>query len=88
MARPNNKPPLIANAWREYERLVLDPIGAGAVQRQETKRAFYFGALALFDGIIFGMTPGDEPRPPDIKLLDGIHEELREFTEYIKRHSV
>lgn len=32
--------------WRQYERLVLPP-EAGAVQRQETRRAFHAGGHAL-----------------------------------------
>lgn len=33
----------IAEAWAIYEALILDPVGAGDVQRREMRRAFYSG---------------------------------------------
>jgi hypothetical protein len=84
LALPSKKPPIIENAWKNYVRLSLDPIGAPAVQRRETKIAFYLGALALFDGIMHNMTPSDDVEEPDLTLLDGIQKELEEFTENMK----
>lgn len=84
LAPPDKKPPIIANAWKNYVRLSLDPVGAPAVQRRECKIAFYLGALALFDGIMHNMTPSDEPEEPDLALLDSIQKELEEFTENMK----
>lgn len=79
---PPNK--LLDTAWKNYVRLSLDPVGASAVQRRETKIAFYIGALALFDGIIGGLTPGDDVNEPDLALLDGVKAELDQFAENMK----
>ena len=47
----------IAEEWYNYEQNVM-PKDAGDVQRQETKRAFYGGALALYMRIL--RSPGTE----------------------------
>ena len=81
MAPPNK---LIENAWKNYQRMALDPIKADPIQRRETKIAFYLGALALFEGIMSNLTPGDEPIEPDLNLMQSVTDELQEFTRNMK----
>jgi hypothetical protein len=68
----------VADLWQAYADRVL-PKYAGAVQRQETRRAFYAGAGALFGAVVNGMTPGPEPQDDDIQALDSIEEEFEAF---------
>jgi molybdopterin synthase catalytic subunit len=79
---PPNK--LIETAWKNYVRLSLDPVGANAVQRRETKIAFYLGALALFEGIISDLTSGEEVNEGDLNMMDSVQRELTQFTENLK----
>ena len=43
---------LILEGWNSYRRDVLEPAGAGAVQVEECRRAFYSGAMILFTSIV------------------------------------
>jgi hypothetical protein len=72
----------IESAWIAYEREVL-PANAGRVQRVETRRAFYAGALALFSSVMRGLGPGTEATEDDLRMLDGIQSELAQFARDI-----
>jgi biotin synthase-like enzyme len=63
--------------WASYERDVI-PTKAGAIQRQESRRAFYAGAAALFGAVLRGLTEGEEPTEEDLRMLDELQEELVE----------
>lgn len=73
----------VAELWQAYADRVMAP-NARAVQRQETRRAFYAGATALFFGVVNGLTPGPEPTDEDMRALDVIREELEAFARDVK----
>ena len=75
---------LIDQAWRSYSEVVI-PAHAGAVQRQEMRRAFYAGATTLLGSIMVVLDPGDEPTEADLQKMQGIHDELEQFTADLKR---
>lgn len=67
--------------WDTYMARVLPP-DAPAVQRQETRRAFYAGAaqmLALFDWISTDAVSEDE----GVELLERLHVELRAYASTV-----
>jgi len=68
----------IAELWDSYAEEVL-PRSAGAVQRAETRRAFYAGANALFEAFIDGLTEGSEAEEEDMRALDQLREDLAAF---------
>jgi hypothetical protein len=70
---------LIAERWRVFEESTLR--GASRVQRDEMRKAFFFGALALFDLLMNALAPGAEPTDSDLAIMDGINEELRGFVK-------
>ena len=74
----------LAQAWAMYERTTLDPINAGQVQRQETRRAFYTGVACLLDMMTFSLEEGTEPTEKDMDYMDGIQRELEAFAEALK----
>ena len=84
MAQPSSNKKRLANAWNNYSRLSLDPINAHAIQRQETRRAFYVGAAALLDLIVQNMSPGEEPTPDDLAMMDDIKLEIDQFMLQLK----
>ena len=68
----------VADLWQSYADRVL-PRNASWVQRQETRRAFYAGAHALFVGIVNGLTEGPEPQEEDLRALDDLRDEFEAF---------
>lgn len=81
--QPRPKKKLIGEAWLAYSHGVLDPIRADRVQRNETRRAFYAGASALFGSILSNLTPGGEPEEPDMEMMVGIQDELDDFVRAV-----
>ena len=75
---------MIREAWESYESRVL-PASAGAVQRHECRSAFYAGAYALFNGVMQNLSPGSEPNPTDLMMMNELHEELREYARSLSR---
>jgi len=76
---------LIKEGWTEYRRRTLAPIGAGAVQTEETRKAFYFGAIWLFQSIIERMSPEHEPTAADLAMMDDLQAESDAFVAQLKR---
>ncbi len=74
---------LIADGWATFAERVL-PTDAGAVQRQETKRAFFAGAGEILNRILYNLDEGTEPTEPDLSMMDDIDHEIRQFVEDVK----
>ncbi len=75
---------LIAKEWESYRDAVI-PAGAGATQREETRRAFYAGAGSLLHRLQSLMGPGLEPTDADLEVMREVHNELREYIEELRR---
>jgi hypothetical protein len=75
----------IAAAWANYERLTLDPINAGQIQRRETRMAWYCGIAWLFDVLTRTMDPCTEPTANDLDYISDLNEELGQYTNKLKR---
>lgn len=75
---------LIREGWYQYSERVL-PAGASAVQKQETRQAFYAGAAHLWGAFISALGPGDDADPPDLALADGVQQEIDDWLEELKR---
>ena len=71
---------LIEAGWVTYLHKVM-PKGAGSVQIEETRRAFFAGAQHLFGSIMSMLEPGAEPTENDLKRMDHIDAELKAFVE-------
>ena len=72
----------IAKVWAQFHEKLL--VGAGPVQIQEMRRAFYAGAEIMLNTILRGLSPGTEAEDTDLKMMDELHQELVEFVEDIK----
>jgi hypothetical protein len=81
-----SKPRSIAEAWRSYDARVL-PAVAGEVQRMETRKAFYAGAMVLFNILLHGVSDGDEMTEEDDALYDGLQRELSDFFDEATKHA-
>jgi pyruvoyl-dependent arginine decarboxylase (PvlArgDC) len=69
-------------AWQAFERLVVPPT-ASAVQRTETRKAFFAGASVLFMIMTRGMSDGPDVEAADLAFMDGLSEEIDAFGEQI-----
>lgn len=74
----------IAAKWVSYRDRVL-PLRASDVQIIETRRGFYAGALALLEIMMTSLDPGTDPTDADLRKMDDIEEELKDFVEDVKR---
>ena len=74
----------IATEWESYQREILMPAGAGQVQVQELRRAFYAGVLSLKTVLTTNVSTGKEVKPADMLLIEEIDAELEEFYEDVK----
>lgn len=74
---------LLAEQWKSYAKSVL-PVDCSIVQRTETRRAFYAGALEVFIGIMAALTPTGDAKEGDVQMLQDIHDELLEFGKDVK----
>ncbi len=73
----------IQSEWLSYRACL--PANIGAVQLSETRRAFYAGATAMLSTILLHLTPGTEPAEDDLRMMDEIQAELREFQKAVER---
>jgi hypothetical protein len=74
---------VIAEQWSTYAAQVL-PRDAPKVQRVETRRAFYAGALTLFRALIAGLDPDNDPTLEDVRRIDAIDAELKSFYKRVE----
>jgi len=72
----------IAQQWALFERLVMPP-GAGQMQRQEMRRAFYSGFQASLN-VGVEIAAADMSDEAGAAVLQGLHEECRLFCAEIQ----
>ena len=75
---------MIETGWKSYRKLI--PADAPEVQLRETRQAFYAGAAVLFEAMLLVLEPGEEPTDADMRRMDGIAQELREFGRSLDTH--
>lgn len=70
---------MIEEAWKDYEAKVI-PADASEIQRTESRRAFYAGAVTVFGGVVGGIKgDGGAPTPADLALLTNCANELKAY---------
>ncbi len=73
----------IENEWRKFVALVMPP-NAPEIQRKEMKRAFYAGSEAFLRVTLDVLEPGPEPTENDMRRMELISEELKQFATDVK----
>jgi hypothetical protein len=68
---------MIGASWEKYLRQVM-PSGAGAVQIEETRRAFYAGGFAVFSAFL---ALDDDDEPAAMLKLDKLKAEFEAYRE-------
>lgn len=72
----------IQGLWESYEKRAVPP-GATETQRRETKRAFYAGCAGLFS-IVDGPVGDQKNEETALRMLDGLHDEVKSFAARLK----
>lgn len=67
----------VGEAWASYLAAVVPP-GAGATQREESKRAFYAGAAAMFGDMLDAAELEEDAAAARLETLD------RELADYLR----
>jgi hypothetical protein len=73
----NHQSRTIAGAWNSYSKAALPPT-AGAVQRRETKQAFYAGAISLL-GVLDELSTPEVSEEAGMAVLASLHHEARSY---------
>lgn len=68
----------VAQMWRSYESNVM-PKDPSPIQVQETRRAFYAGALALFNVASYGIGAPSVSSEDGVAYLERIETEMNAF---------
>jgi len=74
---------LMAEQWDQFARAVLPP-QISTLQRREMRRAFYAGAESILFRVIQSFAPESEPTDEDLKIMENIDRELKEFARDVK----
>ena len=70
----------LAAKWESFDAALLRPMQAGALQRQEMRRAFYAGAQAFLGILMSDLDPEAEPTDADMDMMTGLQAELEQFS--------
>ena len=68
----------MGQAWASFEKAVL-PRNCSDVQRQEMRRAFYAGAMIIFDTVALAMSHEDEMTAGDEQVMIDLAMEREEY---------
>jgi hypothetical protein len=74
---------LMAEQWDQFARAVL-PKEASLVQQREMRRAFYAGAESILFRVIQSFAPESEPTDADLKIMEDLDQELKDFAKLVK----
>lgn len=67
--------------WEVFESTVLKD--AGLWQRRSMRRAFYAGAIVVFQ-VLYDIGHSDESEEKGVNVLENLAKEFEEFTELVK----
>lgn len=71
----------MAEMWDGFAQKVIPFAAPGTVQYQEMRKAFYSGALVLFNWFMVQLDEGTEPTDADMSRVGTIDAEIHAFFE-------
>lgn len=69
----------MAEMWDGFAEAVIPFAKAGSPQHDEMKKAFFSGALCLFNWFMVQLDEGDEPTDGDLDRVSAMDAEIRGF---------
>lgn len=75
--KPLDKRPTIKSEWEEFSKVI--PAHAPARQRDEMRKAFYGGAVAMFAMMTGHLDGGEEATEADLAYMNRINDELKAY---------
>lgn len=76
----------LEEAWNSYVAQCIPP-DAPPVQIDETRKAFYGGALSLLAEMLGGLSEGPDAEEADVSLVEDLQAELDEFGEEMRKRA-
>lgn len=77
---------LVLEGWNSYRRDVM-PKDCGPVQIEETRRAFYAGAVHLFFSLQTILDSDSEPTAGDLMQMQAIQDEFKDYADDLERRA-
>ena len=74
---------IVEGGWRGYE-LLTGLKNTTEVQRNECRKAWFFGAQHLFSSVIGILSPDADPTEMDLERMNKLNSELRRFLDEFK----
>jgi hypothetical protein len=74
---------LMAEQWNGFSR-ALHLERHSETQRLEMRRAFYAGAESILFRVIQSFAPESEPTDGDLKIMEDLDQELKDFAKLVK----
>lgn len=74
----------VTEQWNSFAQIVL-PKECSDLQRKEMRRAFFAGAVALWEIFFRGLTDGDDVNPQDLEKMADLQAEFGLYLERLKR---
>lgn len=71
---------IVEGGWRAYE-LLTGLSNAGKIQRDECRKAWFFGADHVFSSMLTMIDAGEEPTQNDLERMDKLDTELKNFKD-------
>lgn len=82
---PLDERPTIKSEWEDFAKII--PAHAPARQREEMRKAFYGGAVAMFAMVTGHLDGGTEPTANDLAYMDRISNEIKTYGNAIARET-
>lgn len=77
---------VMEGGWQAFL-LVSGLQDAPDMQKREMRKAYYLGAQHLFASIMTMLDPGSDPTDADVHGMDLIQDELKAFTDELRRNN-
>lgn len=71
----------MAEMWAGFSEAVIPFAGPGSTQHEEMRKAFYSGALCLFNWFMVQLDEDAEPTDADLDKVSAMDAEIRSFIE-------
>ena len=69
----------MAEMWAGFAGMVIPDVHPHSIQYSEMRKAFYSGALCLFNWFMVQLEPGDEPTETDLERVSKMSDEIHAF---------
>lgn len=74
----------MAEMWDGFAKIVIPYAPPGTIQHDEMQKAFYSGAMCLFNWFMVQLDEGEEPTDADMDRTTAVDAEIKAFFEKMR----